>query len=201
MWTEVLAAIGGLIAGSVGMAAGVATALSRARAASSRVATERAPYRELPALGYRGTVADGPVVRCPKCDAAVLQCTKCGDVRTDAYPGWWHCRVDGIAVGVWSAPKSVSYLNFTHGTSSRRLCSPQRRVGTGFLWWHPCESDGLHVHQKCERCGWNGTARIASAHGDALRLLPAEQKDLGSRQFGDIQEESHASGETDQQEP
>jgi hypothetical protein len=174
-----------MVAGSL-VSAPLVTAIRRqARASSNRGRSEEAsPYRRLPEL--ENAVLYGPVVRCPDCDAIVLKCTRCGGVRTDVYSLETHCedpRAD--RVGVWSETKEVCYLNFTHGTSDRRLCSPKRRVRTGFLWRKRCDSEGLHVHQKCERCGWHGTARIASAHREAPRLLPAEQNDLGSKQFVD----------------
>jgi hypothetical protein len=193
VWSEVFAAIGGLVAGSLGTAAGIVTALSRARASSNRGRPEALPYREV--------ASDGPVVRCPDCDATVLKCTKCGAVRTDVCTLWAHCRENADVVGVWSETKEDHYLNFTHGTSGKHLCGPQRRVRSGFLWRNRCATDGLHVHQKCERCGWHGAVQVRSAHRDAPRPLPAEQNDLGSRQFVDHEEESHASGETHQQEP
>lgn len=37
-------------------------------------------------------------------------------------------------------------------------CSPQQRQSLG--WWKKCKEDGVHVHQRCDRCGWRGIAMV-----------------------------------------
>lgn len=97
----------------------------------------------------------GPLYACPQCSAKVMRCTKHDEFRTDRAEGDAHWLCEGAFTPATNVP-----LNFTHGTSMSRLCSPQRRVRMGFLWHTRCWGHDLHVHQKCERCGWRGTAYI-----------------------------------------
>jgi hypothetical protein len=104
----------------------------------------------------------GPYHCCPQCGAPAQRCDKCYDVRTDKYQRQLHIGfVDSIdkPCGVYREQPDV-FLAYTHGTSLLRLCTPQQRVWMS--WWHRerCESHGLHVHQKCQRCGWRGVAYV-----------------------------------------
>ncbi len=96
----------------------------------------------------------GPLHACPQCGAKVMRCTKHDVFRTDRAEGDRHWSCDGAFTLAIDVP-----LNFTHGTSMSLLCSPQRRVRMGF-WRTQCFRHDLHVHQKCERCGWAGPAYI-----------------------------------------
>lgn len=193
-------AMGWVIVLSVVVSSAVAFAsilLRRAKAARAHSLGTLPPAPQTQSKGF----PVGPAVRCPQCDASPLQCTRCNALRTDVRHGDTHCRSE-TTQGVWQRRSQKEFLNFTHGTSTEHLCSPQRRVRLGFLWRFRCSvADAatgydLHVHQKCERCGWRGITGVRS------RPLPTEQSDLGSSQFRvQFLEVSDASGQANQQEP
>ena len=160
----------------VGTVSGLLIALAQ-RAYSSSVpqaSTETKP-RELP-FRTMGTVDDvgetwghprgappplGPLTACPRCGERTRSCTSCHVGGTDEVLDSEHRTSSG------GFDRHCGYLKFegrcltfTHGTSSQRLCSPERRARYGFLWFNVCQEPGIHVHQRCERCAWSGIARI-----------------------------------------
>lgn len=124
---------------------------------------------ELPQVPYRtnenGIVVyndarshDGePYKRCPVCGTLQRSCKECGDSATTHEIGTSHRRNDRHC---GSYGERGYYLNFTNFTAERWLCTPSRRVGVGFMWLGKCQQPGIHVHQKCERCGWRGIAHV-----------------------------------------
>lgn len=111
---------------------------------------------------------------CPQCGAVPVKCSKCGHTTTaimlpknytKAHCTHWvnladdkqECVVDGSYEN--ADPKDpLVLLTFTRRTNEQRLCSPQRRVRYGFLWFRKCREPGVHAHQRCERCRWEGIA-------------------------------------------
>jgi len=113
--------------------------------------------------------------QCPQCGAEPVKCTKCRHTTTavtlpDNYrkPHCGHWTPTGrdspskyVIDGYYENPDPkdpVAFLTFTRRTNEDRLCSPQRRVRYGFLWLCKCREPGVHVHQRCERCRWQGIA-------------------------------------------
>lgn len=144
--------------------------LARAKRASGHA--PQLPPKELP-FRTAGTVDDvnetwgaprglptpplGPLTACPRCGARQVSCGSCHGGGTDKVAAASH-DLAGRFCGTYHLEGRC--LNFTHGTSDQRLCSPDRRARYGFLWLRVCEEPGIHVHQKCERCAWRGIARI-----------------------------------------
>ena len=138
------------------------------RGRKSSSAAPQLPPKELP-FRTMGTVDEtwgaprglptspmGPLTACPRCGTKMRSCPGCNSGGTDRVIDASH-EFAGKFCGYYH---EVGYLNFTHGTSERHLCSPERRARYGFLWLKDCEEPGIHVHQKCERCAWRGIARI-----------------------------------------
>jgi hypothetical protein len=128
---------------------------------------------ELPALGpYRNPdqiiiapasiEALGPWHNCPQCGAPARRCFGCGEVRTDRIEGAthrpWYIESGKPDCGAFCEHPD-DFLEFTRGTSPMHLCTPQQRVRLT-LWGHRCTQPGLHVHQRCQRCGWAGIALV-----------------------------------------
>jgi len=110
----------------------------------------------------------GPLRSCPECGAVIHECThaRARRGRTD--------RRAGDTCACWEAPFPSQYvarpdlpLNFTCGTSVAHPCTPHRRVFTRSLWRALCTESGIHVHQKCERCGWRGVSFLQKETSDA----------------------------------
>ena len=96
----------------------------------------------------------GPLYACPQCGATVMRCTPCTvSGRTEPM-----ARGTAVRRTLHSGNERVPELHAP--TSLSRLCSPQRRVRMGFLWHKQYQRHDLHVHQKCERCGWGAPAYI-----------------------------------------
>lgn len=123
---------------------------------------DEGPYRKLaegsPSASDPAPTHVGPWRNCPQCGGPALRCGGCWLVRTDVTAGATHIDPQSKTCGVY-LPDPTVYLRYTCGTSMTRLCSPQRRVRVGFFGpW--CDAAGLHVHQCCQRCGWEGVAYV-----------------------------------------
>jgi hypothetical protein len=107
----------------------------------------------------------GFLARCPQCGAQAYRCAGCHCVTTAADRERAHCFTNtgsGSDGGYWNffADRPEPILNFDRGTGRDRYCSPERRVRYGFLWLTICSEPGVHVHQRCERCGWRGISIV-----------------------------------------
>jgi len=100
---------------------------------------------------------------CPACGSAdfksrVIVCLRCGRIhaaiaKTESLEGW-KCGDDKCEGPLqWALPFQAlgPFIVF---------CSPQRRARHGFLWLRKCSEPGVHVHQRCSRCGWTGIAMV-----------------------------------------
>lgn len=97
-----------------------------------------------------------PLCACPQCGAVAYACSGCGRTRTDIT----YCQ--HFACGYYQHC-SDTQLPSSHGTSlEKRLCAPTRRVRVGPWYWPftRCDEPSVHVHHKCQRCGWRGIAVV-----------------------------------------
>lgn len=116
------------------------------------------PYRTPgdPGAPDTPTQATGPLSVCPRCNAVAVQCPKCiREHRTDVAP-FSECRGTGC-IGQYTSKDAL--LAFTRSTGPTRYCQNH--------WWRPFCTDApgiIHVHQRCQRCGWRGVAEIPNTH-------------------------------------